>query len=196
MSTKADPDLDWVVVVAPILSRYWNFLCGQNDTEFIAVLLPLPARCCDYQCTTIVEILLVSLYFLIDTTTYPLTWVKTWNSTFQVLLTISSCIAHQSFSLSVHYFSTLLIFLVWAIKIYLPLSSLMQCIIMQAIEYTVFKFIVWRKQIGLWYAYLFLRHLQDKIYIVTSYLLGQIHIKDFLFLFVDTVSIPILSVVS
>lgn len=67
---------------------------------------------------------------------------------------------------------------------------------MQAIEYTVFKFIVWRKQIGLWYAYLFLRHLQDKIYIVTSYLLGQIHIKDFLFLFVDTVSIPILSVVS
>nr|BAE32679.1 unnamed protein product [Mus musculus] len=116
MSAKADPDLDCLVVVGPCLPLYWNCLCRQDGTELIAsatAFAPLPTpRCCDYQYMTTLEVLLVSLYFLIDITIYPVTQVKTQNSTFQVLLTTSSCIVPWSFPLSLHYFSTLLLFLV------------------------------------------------------------------------------------
>uniref|UniRef100_A0A8C6G4K7 Uncharacterized protein n=1 Tax=Mus spicilegus TaxID=10103 RepID=A0A8C6G4K7_MUSSI len=116
MSAKADPDLDWLMVLGPCLPLYWNCLHRQDDTELIAsapAFAPLPTPwCCDYQYMTTLEVLLISLYFLIDITIYPVTQVKTQNSTFQVLLTTSSCIVLSSEYTLFQYFAVCLIFLI------------------------------------------------------------------------------------
>lgn len=136
MSTKADPD--WLVVVVPVLSLYWNFVCRQDDTEVIAVLLPLPARCCDYQYTTTLEI----LCFLIlpgRHTHLPTTQVSIPTPVDYIILHGTAVLSSKCtlFQYSAAFSG---------VDGSLPFISRVPFVIVQAIQCTASKFIAWRSR--------------------------------------------------